>query len=137
MELSGQSWIEDVAGLFERREAVGVENFRPQIAVIGGRIAAGKDVLEMGSTVTQGDRVGHADSLQLLPLERDHIDIRRRWIEVKPEIDKRRGRIFDRGPTLIEAARVEKLADEHLRDRLAGLVMEREPAQHFGLFDPV
>ena len=35
MQLSSKRWIKDVAALFERLEAVGVENFRPQIAVIG------------------------------------------------------------------------------------------------------
>src|SRR6202042_1767228 len=40
VQLPGPLWIENVAALFERLEAVGVENLRPQIAVIGGRITA-------------------------------------------------------------------------------------------------
>src|ERR1700722_17496595 len=137
MELSGQSWIEDVAALFERLEAVGVENLRPQIAVIGGRITAGENMLEMRSAVTHGDPVGHADPLEFPPLERDHVHIRWRRIEMELEIDQRRRGILDRGPALIELARPEKLAKQRLGHGLARLVMQREAPQHFRLCHPM
>src|SRR5262245_64908871 len=47
MQLLRDAGIKDVAGLLERRERVGVEHLRPQVAVVGRGIAGtGKYVLE-------------------------------------------------------------------------------------------
>src|ERR1700733_5242137 len=137
VQLPGHLRIEDVPALFERLEAVGVENLRPQIAVIGGRIAARENMLEMRSAVTHGDAFGHADPLEFLLLERNHIYIRGPWIEMEFQIDQRRRRILDRGPALIVLARLEKLAEQRLRHGLARLVMQRKAPQHFRLNHPM
>ena len=101
--------IENIAALLKRLEAVGVENLRPQIAVIAGRIAvARKDMLEMRRAVAHRNRVRHADARQLLSLESDDVEVLRRRIEMEAEIDQRRGGIFDRGEALVELARGEQ-----------------------------
>src|SRR5271167_5235908 len=94
-------------------------------------------MLEMRSSVTHADRLGHADPLELLALERNDIDVAGRWVEMEPQVDQRGGRIFDGRPALIEPARGEKLVDQRLRHRLAGFVMEREAAQQLRLQDPM
>ena len=91
----------------------------------------------MRSAVTHGDALGHADPLEFLLLERDHIHIRWRRIEMEFQIDQRRRRILDRGPALIELARLEKLAEQRLRHGLARLVMQGEAPQHFRLNHPM
>src|ERR1700722_1685555 len=75
IEPLGDVRIKDVATLLERFEAIGVENFRPEIAVIGGRIAARKNMLEVRRSVTHADRVGHADPREFLAFERDDVDL--------------------------------------------------------------
>ena len=63
--------IEDIAGLLEGAEGIGVEHFRPHITVIGRRIAAaGKDMPEMRRAVAHDDFVRHADARHFLFLER-------------------------------------------------------------------
>ena len=94
-------------------------------------------MLEMRRAVTHGDRVGHADPLELLALERDDVDLVGRRIEMQLQVDQRGGGVFDRRPALIEPARGEKLVDKRLRHRLAGLVVQREAAQHLRLLNPV
>src|SRR3984957_7721018 len=84
-------WVKDVATLLEGLEAIGVEHFRPQIAVVGGGIAARENMLKMRSSVTHADRVGHADPLAFLALERDDIDLAGRGIEMQLQVDQRRG----------------------------------------------
>src|SRR6516164_10392543 len=55
--------IEDIACLLERREGVGVEHLRPQIAVIGRGIAGAREyVLEVGGSMAHDDFRGHADA---------------------------------------------------------------------------
>ena len=56
---------------------------------------------------------------------------------MKCEVDDRRRRIFDRGPALIELARLEKLAEQRLRHGLARLVVQREAPHHFRLHHPM
>src|SRR6516165_2527745 len=52
MQLVRDAGIKDVAGLLERREGIGVEHLRPQIAVVGRGVAgARKYVLDMGGSV--------------------------------------------------------------------------------------
>ena len=56
---------------------------------------------------------------------------------MEPEIDQRRRGILDRGPALIELARVEQLAEQCLRHGRARLVVQREAPQHFRLRHPM
>ena len=94
-------------------------------------------MLEMRSAVTHADRVGHADPLEFLALERDDIDLVGRGIEMQLQVDQRRGGVFDGRPALIEPARFEELVDERIGHRLAGFIVEREAAQHLRLQDPM
>src|SRR5262249_36837861 len=62
--------VEDIAGLLERREGVGVEHLRPQIAVIGRGVAGACEyVLEVGGSVAHDDFRGHADARKFSLLE--------------------------------------------------------------------
>ena len=75
MQPLGGGGIENVAALLEGREGIGVEHFRPHVAVIGRRIAAaGEDMTEMRRAVAHHDLVGHADARQRFFLERGGID---------------------------------------------------------------
>ena len=94
-------------------------------------------MLEMRRSVTHADRVGHADPLEFLALERDDVDLVGRRIEMQLQVDQRRGCVFDRRPALIEPARFEELVDDRVGHRLAGLIVEREASQHFWLQDPM
>src|SRR4029077_18517821 len=129
--------IEDVATLLERFEAIGIEHLWPQIAVIGGRIAPGENMLKMRGAVAHRDRLRHADPLEFTALERDDIDLDGRRIEMELQVDQRGGCVFDGCPALIESARGEKLFDQRLWHRLAGFIVERKAAQHLWLQDPM
>src|SRR5262249_47932972 len=43
MQALRDAGVEDIAGLLERRESVGVEHLRPQIAVIGRGVAGARE----------------------------------------------------------------------------------------------
>src|SRR6185437_15758449 len=75
LEALSHGRIENVAGLLERLEPVSVEHLRPEIAVVGGRVAARENMLEMRRAVTHGDRLGHADPLEFFPLERNDVEV--------------------------------------------------------------
>ena len=53
------------------------------------------------------------------------------------EVDDCTGDIFDRGKALVEIARGDEPLQKVLRHRLAGLVVQREAAQHLRLLQPV
>ena len=53
------------------------------------------------------------------------------------EIDQRRGDELDRRKALVEFSRLDEALQQIVRQRLAGLVMLREPPQHLRLLLPV
>src|SRR5204863_9648825 len=62
MQPLGEGGIEDVAGLLEGAEGVGVHHLGPHVAVVtGGIVIAGEDMAELGRPVPQRDLGGHAD----------------------------------------------------------------------------
>src|ERR1700685_3961637 len=55
--------IENIAGFFKSLECVGVENLRPHVTVVAGRIsAAGEYVTKMRRTMAHDDLFGHVDA---------------------------------------------------------------------------
>src|ERR1700730_8755896 len=131
--------IEDIAGFLERREGVGVEHLRPQIAVIGRGVARAREyVLEVGGSVAHDDFRGHADARKFSLLEAVDVEaVAGRGLEMYIEIDERRGDVFHRRLALIEGARGEKPAQLALPERLAGAIVEREAAQDFRPLQPM
>src|SRR5262249_4430202 len=90
MQLVRDAGVKDVAGLLERREGVGVEHLRPQIAVVGRGIAgAGKYVLEVGGSVTHDDLGRHADARERSLLEAVDVEgVAGRRLEMQVEVDE-------------------------------------------------
>src|SRR5271166_1996356 len=79
--------VENIARLLEGLKTVGVENLGPEIAVIGGRIAAAaEDVLKMRRPVPHRDCLRHFQPFQLPLLESDDVDARP--LRVQIEVDK-------------------------------------------------
>ncbi|GCC48925.1 hypothetical protein chiPu_0033207 [Chiloscyllium punctatum] len=116
MQPLGGRRIEDVAGLLEGAEGVGVHHLRPHVAVIaGGIMVAGEDVTELGRPVAQRDFRGHADLLQLLLFEGADVPARRRRLGVEFEVDQRRGDELDGGKALVELARGEEALEQIVR----------------------
>src|SRR5215831_7090548 len=92
MQLLRDAGIKDVAGLLERRERVGVEHLRPQIAVVGRGVAgARKYVLEVGGSVTHDDLGRHAVARERSLLEAIDVEgVADRGLEMQVEVDERR-----------------------------------------------
>ena len=57
--------------------------------------------------------------------------------QMQVEIDQRRGDVFERLAAAVEVLRRHQLLHQRLGDRLAGLVVARELAQHLRLLEPV
>ena len=83
------------------------------------------------------DRLRHVDVGEDGCLERRDIGIAGRLIRVGREIEQGRRHIGDRLESLIGVAARAQLRQEILRDRLPGLVMQREAAQNLRLLEPV
>ena len=93
---------------------------------------------EVRRAVAHDDLVRHADARERLALERRGIDrFAGAGSEWKSRSTKARGEVFDRGKALIEVARRDEPLQQCLRHRFAGLVVQREAAQHLGLLQPV
>ena len=71
----GDLRVKDVARFLERLKSIGVQHFGPQIRVVTGRVAAGKDVLEVGAAVARDDLRDQPDLVQAGLLEGQHIDV--------------------------------------------------------------
>ena len=59
------------------------------------------------------------------------------WQQMQIEIDQRRGDVFQRLAAAVEVLRRHQLLHQRLGDRLAGLVVAGELAQHLRLLEPV
>ena len=138
MQAFGGGGIEDVAGLLEGAEGIGVHHLRPHVAVIAGRIViAGEDMAELRGPVPQRDFRGHADLFQLRLLERCNVAAGLGRLGVEFEVDQRRGDELDGGKALVEFSRGEEAGQQLVRQRLAGLVVLCELPQHLRLLLPV
>ncbi len=116
--------IEDVAGFLEGLEGVGVEHLRPQIGVVGRRVAAaGEQMLEMRQAVAHDDLRRHGDAREALALELGDVEAGRLLQRMNVEIDQRAGGVFHRGEALVEGAAGEQPLEQRLRHRLAGLAV--------------
>ncbi len=138
MQTLGDRGIENVAGLLESAERVGVHHLGPHVAVIARRVViAGKDMAELLRPMPQRDFRRHADFFQLIALERPHVRDRRGRLGVEFQIDQRRGDELHGGKTLVEFARGNEALQQVVRQRLAGLVVPGELPQHLRLLLPV
>src|SRR6266849_6191994 len=85
----GGGRVEHVAGLLERAEGVGIEHFRPQIAVITCRITvAGEHMLEMRGAVAQDHLLRQAHLATCFDFDRGRVGSNARSQEVEVHIDK-------------------------------------------------
>src|SRR5262249_31350142 len=128
MQLLRDAGVKDVASLLERREGVGVEHLRPQIAVVGRGVAGAREyVLEMGGSVAHDDLGRHADAREHSLLEAVDVEglgAAGRGLEMEVEIDERRGDVFHRRLALVEGAGGDQPAQEILRHRLASAIVK-------------
>ena len=128
--------IENVAGLLEGREGIGIEHFRPHVAVIGRRHSRRRRrcAAKCGGRCRMAISSGMPMRDSALSLERRGVDALGGRQRMEFEIDQARGDVLDRGKALVEISRREEPLQQLLRHRLAGLVVPREAAQHVGLF---
>ena len=137
MQAFGERGVKNIAALHKRLETVGIENFRPEIAVIAGAIAlAGEDVLKMRCPVAHGDSGRHPDDGEASGFKGDDINVAGLADEMQIKIEQRRGRKFNGGETLIEAARRQQLLHQAFGHGLA-IGAASELAQNFWLLEPM
>ncbi len=74
--------MEYVPRFLEGGKCIRIEHLRPEIAVIGGCVAASEDMREMGRPVAHDDLGRHLEACQRHPLE--GVDVER--LGVKPRI---------------------------------------------------
>ena len=131
--------IEDVAGLLEGLEGVGIEHLRPHVAVVGRRIAvAGEDMPEVGRPVAHGDlRPACRCASSASRSNAAASIVTRRGKRMQVEVDHGRGDIFDRGEALVEVARRNEPPQQLLGHRRAGPVVPGKAAQHLRLLEPM
>ncbi len=122
--------VEDVAGFLERRECVAVHHFRPQVAVIAGRIAA-HDVHEVRQAVAHDDFRRHADAVERFAFEAVDVDRRLVGFRIERHVDERRRGVLDGGEALVEVARGVQPLAQLRRHRLAALVVDRIRVEDF------
>ena len=60
----GHLLVEDISRFLEGFKRVGIQDFRPQVRVVTGRIATRKDVLEVRTSITRDDLRDQADFVE-------------------------------------------------------------------------
>ena len=133
----GDGLVAGAAGLGEGLPGVRGQRVGPQVAVVAGGVAvAAEDVHELRRAVAHDDLGRHAERGQRLALERVGVD-RAAAREVQLHVDQRARQVLDGLEALVELVGALDLLDQRLRDRLAGLVVQREAIEDLGRRQPV
>ena len=128
------------AGLGERLPGVGGQGVGPEVAVIAGGVAVGReDVREVRRPVAHDDLFRHAQRRERLALEPVGIDrhAAARGREVELHVDERAGQELDGREALVERRGALDLGHQLARHRLPGLDVEGEAVEHFRRRQPV
>src|SRR5437868_9556750 len=113
------------AVLLNPLDAVGVEDFAPEIRIISGRISAGESMRKIKAAVARRHRWKiNAGLVQRFLFKHDSIRRNPRWIELMPGLVELRSRqVFGRFESLFNLLRVLDFIEQRLRHRLADLVI--------------
>ena len=129
--------VEDVAGLFEGDEGVGVEHFSPGVDVVAGCVASVEDVAEVGAAVAHGDFGNQADAVEGRFFECLGVDAGSVPDGVVCHVEEGCGHEFDNGEALVEEAACLYFVNQFLGHGLAGFPVAGVGLQDFGGSRPV